>query len=148
MKKFIMVTVIAICAALCVAGWMQTVPMQEASAASPTPVVTAAQPETPEIKELITPEEEKAEATKPEPRHVITSALETIPEEMPAALEEGSVLESQPVPAPAPPQTVTDIQPGSTVYVPGFGWLETQGDGEVIYDKSIHENGNKIGLMG
>ena len=59
-------------------------------------------------------------------------------------------LESQPAPAPAPapPQTVTDMQPGGMVYVPGFDWLETQGTGEVIYDESIHENGNKIGIMG
>ena len=123
MKKQIMVIVIAICLALCAAGWTQTVSMQGASVASPMPVVTAAQPETPKIEEHMKTEEEKAEATKPEPHYEIASAPEPIPEDMPAALEVEPVLEPQPVPAPAPPQTVTDMQPGGMVYVPDFGWL-------------------------
>ena len=34
------------------------------------------------------------------------------------------------------------------VYVPGFGWLESQGEGTVIHDETMHENGNKVGIMG
>ncbi len=33
------------------------------------------------------------------------------------------------------------------VYVPGFGWLESQGEGTVIYDDMMYENGNKVGSM-
>lgn len=34
------------------------------------------------------------------------------------------------------------------VYVPGFGWLESQGEGTVIYAEDVYENGNKAGIMG
>ena len=54
----------------------------------------------------------------------------------------------EPTSVPAPSQTVTESQCGDMVYVPGFGWLEPQGHGEVIRDESIYENGNKIGVMG
>ncbi len=56
--------------------------------------------------------------------------------------------ETIPAPTPTSSQTVTDPKLGDKVYVPGFGWLECQGPGEVIHDESIYENGNKIGIMG
>ena len=34
------------------------------------------------------------------------------------------------------------------VYVPGFGWIESQGEGTVTYDENMYENGNKVGIMG
>lgn len=34
------------------------------------------------------------------------------------------------------------------VYVPGFGWIESQGEGTIIHDETIYENGNKVGIMG
>ena len=34
------------------------------------------------------------------------------------------------------------------VYVPGFGYIESQGEGTVIQDDSIYENGNQVGIMG
>ena len=37
---------------------------------------------------------------------------------------------------------------GDMVYVPGFGWFESQGEGTVTYDENMHENGNKVGIMG
>lgn len=51
---------------------------------------------------------------------------------------------SAPVPAPAVPQPV---QAGDMVYVEGFGWLESQGEGTVIHDDMMYENGNKAGIM-
>lgn len=33
------------------------------------------------------------------------------------------------------------------VYVPGFGWIESQGEGTVTYDEIMRENGNKVGIM-
>ena len=57
-----------------------------------------------------------------------------------------------------PEQTEVKPQPtepagGSTdsegkVYVPGFGYIESQGEGTVIQDDSIYENGNQVGIMG
>ena len=34
------------------------------------------------------------------------------------------------------------------VYVPGFGWVESQGSNHVEYAEDMYENGNKIGIMG
>ena len=33
------------------------------------------------------------------------------------------------------------------VYVPGFGWIESQGPNHVEYAEDMYENGNKIGIM-
>lgn len=33
------------------------------------------------------------------------------------------------------------------VYVPGFGYIESEGAGTVIKDEDIYENGNKVGIM-
>lgn len=52
-----------------------------------------------------------------------------------------------PIPAPAP-VTPSPVQKGDMVYVPGFGWLESQGEGTVIYAEDMYENGNKVGMMG
>lgn len=48
--------------------------------------------------------------------------------------------------------TPTEPQGGSTnesgaVYVPGFGYIESSGEGTAIQDDSIYENGNKVGIM-
>lgn len=34
------------------------------------------------------------------------------------------------------------------VYVPGFGWIESQGPNHAEYAEDMYENGNKIGIMG
>ena len=57
-----------------------------------------------------------------------------------------------------PEQTEVKPQPtepagGSTndagqVYVPGFGYVDYEGDNVGIKDDSMYENGNKIGIMG
>ena len=33
------------------------------------------------------------------------------------------------------------------IYAPGFGWIDDIGEGQVIEDSDIYENGNKIGVM-
>lgn len=121
--------------------------------------------EAPEIQESITPEEEKVEASHSEAAQDMISEPDPAPDPIPVAPEIQAVAdpapapedaptipEVLPTPKPAPPsaplQTVADSQPGDMVYVPGFGWLECQGPGEVIYDENIYENGNKIGIMG
>lgn len=59
-----------------------------------------------------------------------------------------------PAPTPAPttapataPAATQTVQTGDLVYVPGFGWLESQGEGTVTYDENMYENGNKVGIM-
>ena len=103
-------------------------------------------------------EKEKTEILKQEPCHEVISEPEIAPTEPAAAPE--PVLEPMPEPIPAPeitsapestpepPPTAIASQPGDMVYVPGFGWLESQGPNHVEYAEDMYENGNKIGIMG
>lgn len=48
---------------------------------------------------------------------------------------------------PAPrPDTQGGYDRGES-YVPGFGYIQSSGDGTVIQDNTIYENGNKVGNM-
>ena len=158
MKKLIIVTVFIACLALCAAVWPQTeatrettpAPLQVTAVSAPEPTVEdiAAGAETTPL-----PEEERIELLQPQadPIREVIHEPGPVPEEIPATTE------VQPTPAPVSPptpgttpassQTVTDPKPGDMVYVPGFGWLECQGEGTVIYDDMMYENGNKVGSM-
>ncbi len=153
MKKRITVTLSIACLTLCAAVRPQTKVTEETI---PTPLqATAVSTLEPTIEDAaseaeITPpmEKEKIEITQPQAKPL----YEPIPEPEPAQEEVLTILETQPMPEPesvsAPSQMATDPQPGDMVYVPGFGWLESQGPGEVVHDENIYENGNKIGIMG
>ena len=138
MKKLCIATVIAACLALCAAVWPQTAPADEVSETPPLPAVTATRSKT--------SEEEKVETMQSGPCPEVIPDMGPIPVEVPEALEMEPIPE--PAPTPAPSQAVTEPQPDGTVYVPGFGWMKSQGTGEVIYAKDIYENGNKVGSMG
>ncbi len=160
MKKYIIIAAMLIaCMALCAAVRPQTEATEETT---PAPLqVTAVSAMEPTFEGIIveaetTPpaEEEKIEISQDEPLREPTPEPKPEPEEVPIIAEVQLAPEPEPEPVPEPTpasvskQTVTDPQPGDTVYVPGFGWLECQGHGEVIYDESIYENDNKIGIMG
>ena len=148
MKKLIMTIVIAACLALCAAVWPQKQPAEE-TPSLPTPAaVIATQPEVPEIpktEEVMSPEEEKAEATLPE----LGAEADIVPEpspaqtppasEVPVPPEQDAEPRQEPEPAPAP---------DNMVHVPGFGWVESQGPNHAEYAEDMYENGNKIGIMG
>ncbi len=53
-----------------------------------------------------------------------------------------------PEPEPIPEPEVTDSSSENMVYVPGFGWIESQGPNQATYAEDMYENGNKIGIMG
>ena len=162
MKKLIMVTVIAACLALCAAVWPQTEAVGKTPTPAPTPAVNAPEPPVSERKTKVeaVPQAEKgkAEISKQELCHEGISEPETAPTE-PAAVPE-PVPEPMPEPIPAseitpapestpePTPTAIDSQPSDMVYVPGFGWLESQGPNHVEYAEDMYENGNKIGIMG
>ena len=57
--------------------------------------------------------------------------------------EQDATPQQEPEPAPAP-----DSAPDNMVYVPGFGWIESQGPNHAEYAEDMYENGNKIGIMG
>lgn len=158
MKKLIIVTVFTACLALCAAAWPQSEtvretpePMQELTVNAPEPTVEdiAAGAETTPL-----PEEERIEFLQPQadPIREVIHKPEPVSEEIPATTEAqptpAPVSAPTPVLTPASSQTVTDPKPGDMVYVSGFGWLECQGEGTVIYDDMMYENGNKVGSMG
>lgn len=159
MKKYIIAAaVFTACLALCAAMWPRTEMVEETPVQLQVTVVRAPEPTVENIvaEAVTTPstEEEKVEIPQAEPLHEELPEMESAIEEMPEISEAQPTTESEPVlipeptPVSAPPQTVADPQPGDMVYVPGFGWLECQGPGEVIHDEIIYENGNKIGIMG
>ena len=150
-KQIIPTAAFAACLALCAAVWPQKQPA-EATPALPTPAaVIATQPEVPkmpEMKEVITPEEEKSEATLQELVEeadiaLVPSPAQTPPEsEVQAPSEQDATPQQEPEPAPAP-----DSKLDNMVYVPGFGWKESQGPNHAEYAEDMYENGNKIRIM-
>lgn len=152
-KRIITSTAFAACLALCAAMWPQNDPAVETSVLPTPPAVIAAQPEVsemPEIEEIIMPEEEKSDVTQPEPVKEAATALGSSPIQAPpsgevqASPEQNATPPQETEPAPASP----DSDPDNMVYVPGFGWIESQGPNHVEYAEDMYENGNKIGIMG
>ena len=147
-KQIIPTAAFAACLALCAAVWPQDEPARE-TPALPTPAaVIATQPEVPEIpemEEVKSSEEEKARETLPE----LVEEADIVPEPSPAQTpperevqapsEQDATPQQEPEPAPAP---------DNMVYVPGFGWVESQGPNHAEYAEDMYENGNKIGIMG
>ena len=146
-KRIVTAAAFAACLALCVAVWPQNEPIKETPEVPSPAAVTAAHPEVPEmteIEESIISEKEtvdvaelaQAETAAPTPEPIQTS---TPPQKGKTAepKQESEV-------APASPNTAPD----NMVYVPGFGWLESQGPNHVEYAEDMYENGNKIGSMG
>ena len=151
-KGIITVAVVAACLALCAAVWPQDEPAGE-TPALPTPsAVIATQPEVPkmpEMKEVITPEEEKSEATLPKLGEEADIAPEPPPAQMPPASEVPVPPEQDATPPQEPePAPIPDSEPDNMVHVPGFGWIESQGPNHAEYAEDMYENGNKIGIMG
>lgn len=149
-KRVITAAAFAACLALCAAVWPQDQPAGE-TPALPTPAaVIAAQlqvPEIPEMEEVISPEEEKAEAILPklvEEADMPSPAQTPPPSEVPVPPEQDTTPQQEPEPALASPDSI----PNNMVYVPGFGWIESQGPNHVEYAEDMYENGNKIGNMG
>lgn len=84
-------------------------------------------------------EEPAAEGTK------LTPTPEPTPTPLPTPVQTlAPAPTTTPVSVPTIPQPV---QKGDMVYVEGFGWLESQGEGTVIHDDMMYENGNKVGIM-
>ncbi len=144
MKKMI-IPVTILCALLCVGLGNQPgeetkpmpTPMQVEVSTAPTPKAEIKEAETEEtILETITP------MTTPTPT---TAPVETPTPAPEPTLVPPPTLTPTPAPAPVAPSSV---QKGDMVYVPGFGWLESQGEGTVIYAEDMYENGNKVGIMG
>ena len=153
MKKLIIVTLITTCAALCAAVW----PHNNATEQTPVPAaetaVSAKEATVAEIEERAALAEKEKETIRrqkspqeeqPEP--------ETGPIEIPTAselqLSTGQAPAKNSAPEPTPPQPSKELHPGDKVYVAGFGWVEYEGPNHSKDGTDIHENGNKIGIIG
>lgn len=161
-KRIIIATAITACLALCAAVCPQTEKVEKTPTPSETANVTTPRPTLPEPEELILPAiTEKQESEMPEAK----SAPETTTEELPVpapeiedepVAEQKSAPPTQTDPTPvhptqsesAPEPITNDNGLADMVYVPGFGWIRSEGPNHVEYAEDMYENGNKIGIMG
>ena len=165
MKKRIIVTAaITACLALCAAVWPQTEKVEKTPAPSKTANVTTPRPTLPDTEELVLPAiTEKQESGMPEAESAPEVAAKELPTPAPEIEDEAEteqksapptqtdsipVQPTQPEPKSAPEPKANDNELADMVYVPGFGWIESQGSNQVEYAEDMYENGNKIGTMG
>ena len=153
-KQIAIAAAIAASFALWAAVWPQTTVDKETPALTPTPPVIAPQAPLPEPTEpamALTTEMEKVNGMIAEP--VLEEAGEQPPAPNPAPTTENQAEPApkptdMPEPEPIPEPEVTDSSSENMVYVPGFGWIESQGPNQATYAEDMYENGNKIGIMG
>ena len=145
MKKRIIVTAaITACLALCAAVWPQAETVEKTPAPSETTAVTTPRPTLPEAEKPVLPvvtEKKETEMPEDEPEAEQKSAP-------PMQTDPTPVQPAQPEPKSAPEPIANDNELADMVYVPGFGWIESQGPNHVEYAEDMYENGNKIGIMG
>ena len=172
MKKHIILAGTAIAAvALCWAlggstATVDTVPAPAAESAVSAPCALQTQPSEPSSKNIITepvtqPETVPVTGSAPSPAQncpqttpvVIAEPqpTEETNEESPAVVpestsEEESITEP---PEKCAPASAVEVQPqNGMVYVPGFGYLQSEALGEWSVSESMYESGNKVGIMG
>ena len=169
-RKILAGTAIAV-AALCWAlgggtATVDTVPTPAAESAVSAPCAPQTQPSEPSSKNIITepvtqPETVPVTGSAPSPaQNCPQTKPTTIPELTPAeetneepptvvpksTSEEESITEP---PEKCAPTSAAEVQPqNGMVYVPGFGYLQSEGPGEWSVSESMYENGNKGGIMG
>ena len=153
-KQIAIAAAIAASFALWAAVWPQTAVDKETPALTPTPPVIAPQAPLPEPTEpamALTTEMEKVDGMIAEP--VLEEA-----DEQPSSPDPEPPTENQAEPAPETPtplesESIPELEGANSssenmVYVPGFGWIESQDPNQVEYAEDMYENGNKIGIMG
>ena len=161
-KRIIIAAIFTACLALCAAVWPQTEKVEKTPAPSETTAVTTPRPTLPEAEKPVLPVvTEKKETEMPETK----SPQETTTEELPVPApeiedepmtEQKSAPSTQTDPTPvqpaqpesAPEPIANDNELADMVYVPGFGWIQSEGPNHVEYAEDMYENGNKIGTMG
>ena len=163
-NRIIIAAAITACLALCAAVWPQTEKVEKPPTPSETANMTTPRPTLPEPEELILPAiTEKQESGMPEAESAPEVAAKELPIPVPEIEDEAEteqeyvpptqtdsipVQPTQPEPKSAPEPIANDNELTDMVYVPGFGWIESQGPNQVEYAEDMYENGNKIGIMG
>ena len=161
-KRIIVAAAITVCLALCAAVWPQTEKVGETPTPSETTAVIAPQPTLPEAEKPVLPVvTEKQESGMLGAESAPEVAAKELPTPAPeiedeAETEQKSAPPTQTEPAPvhptqsesAPEPIANDNELADMVYVPGFGWIQSEGPNHVEYAEDMYENGNKIGIMG
>ena len=161
-RRFIVTTAFTACLALCAAVWPQTEKVGETPTPSETTAVIAPQPTLPEAEKPVLPVvTEKQESGMPEAESAPEVATKELPIPAPEIekqfeAEQKTAPSMQTEPAPvhptqsesAPEPIANDNELADMVYVPGFGWIRSEGPNHVEYAEDMYENGNKIGIMG
>lgn len=161
-KRIIIAVAFTACLALCAAVWPQTEKVGKTPAPSETAAMTTLQPTLPEPDELILQvitEKQESGVLKAESTPEVASEEVPIPSpeiEDDVEAEQESAPHTQTEPAPvhptqsesAPEPIANDNELADMVYVPGFGWIQSEGPNHVEYAEDMYENGNKIGTMG
>ena len=160
-NRIIIAAAITVCLALCAAVWPQTEKVEKPPAPSETANVTTPRPTLPEPEELILPAiTEKQESGMPEAESAPEVAAKELPIPAPEIekqfeAEQKTAPPMQTEPAPvhptqsesAPEPIANDNELADMVYVPGFGWIRSEGPNHVEYAEDMYENGNKIGII-
>ena len=163
-KRIIIATAITACLALCAAVWPQTEKVEKTPTPSETANVTTPRPTLPEAEKPVLPVvTEKKESEMLEAESAPEVAAEELPIPVPEIEDEAKteqeyvpltqtdsipVQPTQPEPKSAPEPIANDNELADMVYVPGFGWIRSEGPNHVEYAEDMYENGNKIGIMG
>ena len=163
-NRIIIAAAFTACLALCAAVWPQTEKVGKTPAPSETAAVIAPQPTLQGAEKPVLPVvTEKKETEMPEAESAPEVAAEELPIPVPEIEDEAEteqeyvpptqtdptpVQPTQPEPKSAPEPIANDNELTDMVYVPSFGWIESQGPNQVEYAEDMYENGNKIGIMG
>lgn len=161
-NRIIIAAAITACLALCAAVWPQTEKVGETPTLSETTAVTALQPTLPEAEKPVLPAvTEKKETEMPETKSAQETTTEELPVPAPEIEDEPMAEQKSAPPTQTDPTPVQPAQPESApepiandneladmVYVPGFGWIQSEGPNHVEYAEDMYKNGNKIGSMG
>ena len=163
-KRIIIAAAFTACLALCAAVWPQTEKVEKTPAPSKTANMTTPRPTLPETEELVLPAiTEKQESGMPEAESAPEVAAKELPIPAPEIEDEAEteqeyvpptqtdsipVQPTQPEPKSAPEPIANDNELADMVYVPGFGWIQSEGPNHLEYAEDMYENGNKIGTMG
>ena len=161
-NRIIIAAAFTACLALCAAVWPQTEKVGETPMLSETAAVTTPQPTLPEAEKPVLPVvTEKKESEMPEAESAPEVATEELPIPVPEIEDEAETEQKSAPPTQTDPTLVQPAQPESApepkandneladmVYVPGFGWIQSEGPNHVEYAEDMYENGNKIGIMG